>query len=364
MPTGTKIAAIVLVLLLGVAGVYYMSAAPTAPNNLKSTAAKETGASSTSGSVITPPTLTLSPTVPGSATTSPVTTTSTPTPTGVTGTNGTSGANSTGLASNSADGTVRTQPPFVPSGSTPAGSGKGDNFAAPTGTGTGTASTASSATGAPKLVNGIARGPATTAATGTTTGTTTGTALPSGSLAGGPVPTGANNPNGTTSFGTATGPTATPPATASSNGERIHVIASGDTFEALAQKYLGDSTKWTLISKANPLVAADRLKIGSKIRIPANATLTTTDTNAPIGSRATTTAASSTVSSGGSIHVVSKGETPSSISRKYYGSDKYWKQILAANKGTTEKNLKVGQKLSIPAKTAVAGAEGVGRTDN
>ena len=115
-----------------------------------------------------------------------------------------------------------------------------------------------------------------------------------------------------------------------------------------------------MIAKANPLATPDRLAIGQKIRIPANeavasatdaTTMPTTNTNS-----STTTAANST----SSTHVVSKGETLSSISRKYYGSDKFWKQILSANKGTTEKNLRVGQKLSIPAKTAIAGADNVG----
>jgi nucleoid-associated protein YgaU len=147
-------------------------------------------------------------------------------------------------------------------------------------------------------------------------------------------------------------------AASSSNAERTHVIASGDTFEALAQKYFNDSTKWQLIAKANPTVEPERLKIGQKIRIPAGGSTATlaADTSA----QSVTSPARSINTSGGSFHTVAKGETPSSISRKYYGSDKYWRQILAANKGTTEKNLKVGQKLTIPAKDTIVGAENVG----
>jgi nucleoid-associated protein YgaU len=144
----------------------------------------------------------------------------------------------------------------------------------------------------------------------------------------------------------------------SSNSERTHVIASGDTFEALAQKYFNDSTKWKLISKANPTVEPERLKIGQKIRIPAGGSTATlaADTSA----QSVTSPARSTGATGGNLHTVAKGDTPSSISRKYYGSDKYWRQILAANKGATEKNLKVGQKLTIPAKDTIVGAENVG----
>lgn len=143
------------------------------------------------------------------------------------------------------------------------------------------------------------------------------------------------------------------------------MIASGDTFEALAQKYFNDINKWKLISKANPTVEPERLKIGQKIRIPsAGATATlAAETSAPLSGQSSRVTGGNTTgggTTGGNFHTVAKGETPSSISRKYYGSDKYWRQILAANKGTTEKNLKVGQKLSIPAKETVVGAENVG----
>jgi nucleoid-associated protein YgaU len=148
----------------------------------------------------------------------------------------------------------------------------------------------------------------------------------------------------------------------STSAERTHVIASGDTFEALAQKYYGSATKWQLISKANPTVEPERLKIGQKIRIPAATATATATLDVPSGAAGSVGARSSesVTTTGGSFHVVAKGDTLSSISRKYFGSDKYWRQILSANKGTTEKNLKIGQKLVIPAREAVAGAENTG----
>lgn len=147
------------------------------------------------------------------------------------------------------------------------------------------------------------------------------------------------------------------------------MIAANDTFEGLAAKYYGSGKLWKAIAKANPLVEPNALKIGQKIKIPASPTQLA-------ASDSPNTAAQTTGGSGGSssgafnapagstVHVVAKGENPSSISRKYYGSDKYWRQILAANKGATEKNLKVGQKLVIPAKSVVAGAENVGNSAN
>ena len=142
------------------------------------------------------------------------------------------------------------------------------------------------------------------------------------------------------------------------------MIASGDTFEALAQKYFNDGSKWSVIAKANPTIEPERLKIGQKIRIPASAgAVVAMDTASSVSTpnpTSRTSDASST--SGGQTHVVAKGDTLSSISRKYFGSDKYWRQILAANKGASEKTLKIGQKLVIPTREAFAGAENTGRS--
>ena len=53
---------------------------------------------------------------------------------------------------------------------------------------------------------------------------------------------------------------------------------------------------------------------------------------------------------GGRTHVVAKGETLSSIAKKYYGDTNEWKKIWEANKNVVPdpKKLKVGTKLVIP----------------
>ena len=57
-------------------------------------------------------------------------------------------------------------------------------------------------------------------------------------------------------------------AAAPANGQK-HTVAAGDTFWDLAKKYLGDPTKWKLISEANPDARAKRLQIGGTLAIPA-----------------------------------------------------------------------------------------------
>ena len=50
------------------------------------------------------------------------------------------------------------------------------------------------------------------------------------------------------------------------------------------------------------------------------------------------------------FHIVSKGETLSEISRKYYGSANKWQKILDANRNVIEdaNKLRLGTKLIIP----------------
>jgi hypothetical protein len=48
-------------------------------------------------------------------------------------------------------------------------------------------------------------------------------------------------------------------------------------------------------------------------------------------------------------HIVQKGETLWSISRKYYGEGRHWKRILDANPRLEPDDMKVGEEIIIPA---------------
>lgn len=354
MPTGTKIATIVLVVLLGAAGLYYAFVAPPA-SNTKSTAAKESGTATSTTTPSGPSTLTLTPPTGTS-----------PTTTGVAPLTGTSPMPATGTAANTPRGT---QPTFTPGTLGTAGTGKGDTTtgALPNnGLATGGGNTTRPApTGSNGFTNGFPSNTNPLASNTTATGSTT---------TGGPTPTGfGTTTGGTNSFGTGgttggtspTGNTGSSGTISTTAGERTHVIASGDTFSKLAAKYYGDANKWSVIAKANPLVSADRLKVGAKIRIPeAGSTTVASKSTAPsLGTANTSTGTASAGSTSGDTHVVAAGDTLSSLSRKYYGSTKYWEKLYSANKstiGSNPANLKVGSKLTVPARTTVVSGENVG----
>ncbi len=60
------------------------------------------------------------------------------------------------------------------------------------------------------------------------------------------------------------------PAAGAAAGDRIHVVAKGDSLSAIAKKYYGDGNKYMKIFDANKdqLKDPDKIQVGQKLRIP------------------------------------------------------------------------------------------------
>ena len=126
-----------------------------------------------------------------------------------------------------------------------------------------------------------------------------------------------------------------PPANAGAVTE--HAIAKGDSFYTLGKKYKVTSKA---IAEANPGVDPTKLKVNQKIKIPA-----------PTAS-ATPTAASESAAGNEKTYKVKSGDTLVKVARAHGVTVK---ALRAANNLRTSQ-IKVGQKLKIPAKTAGAPA--------
>jgi nucleoid-associated protein YgaU len=135
--------------------------------------------------------------------------------------------------------------------------------------------------------------------------------------------------------------------------------------ESIAKSYFGAGSKWPLIAKANPSVNPDTMRIGTKLKIPAagSAALSesTVATRAASGGATKSSSGASANAGGSGSHVVAKGETLSSIARRYYGDSKYWKSLQTANPKIKADSLAVGTKLVIPAKSTIVVGERVER---
>jgi LysM repeat protein len=115
-----------------------------------------------------------------------------------------------------------------------------------------------------------------------------------------------------------------------SQGE--HVVVKGESFYTIAKKY-GITSR--AIQESNPGVDPARLKIGQKLAIPARSTSAMASTQNGGAPR-----------NGGPTYVVKSGDTLNAIARKHGTTVK---DLQAANNLKTTQ-IKVGQKLRIPAK--------------
>lgn len=111
-----------------------------------------------------------------------------------------------------------------------------------------------------------------------------------------------------------------------------YTVIKGDTLDKIAKK---NNVTLKALEAANPGVVPTKLKIGQKLTIPAGGGSAPADT---------------TSASGGEIYVVKSGDT---LTRIAHAHGTTVKAIQSANSLPTTK-IKVGQKLTIPAKAEAA----------
>jgi nucleoid-associated protein YgaU len=165
-----------------------------------------------------------------------------------------------------------------------------------------------------------------------------------GASIGAPTPVGGSAPSVSPTTPTSPNFPISTPSPSTTHASTEYTVQSGDTFEGLARRFLGDASKSRVIQDANPGVSPTNLQIGQKLKIPgANLASGATPTSKPAAG-STTTANTYTVQSGDSLMA---------ISRKVYGNDTDWRRILEANATLLKGNaqaIQPGMKLTIPAK--------------
>ncbi len=221
------------------------------------------------------------------------------------------------------------------------------NNAAPVGSAeVATAPTGGLTEGKPTTITSDGRGPVTTPPAGAFAppGAAAANKGSTSATIGAPTPVGGSAPSVSPTTPTSPNFPSTAPSPSTTHTHTEYTVQSGDTFEGLARRFLGDASKSRLIQDANPGVSATNLQIGQKIKIPgANLAGATTPASKPTAG-STTTANTYTVQSGDSLMA---------ISRKVYGSDADWRRILEANATLLKGNaqaIQPGMKLTIPAK--------------
>jgi len=140
----------------------------------------------------------------------------------------------------------------------------------------------------------------------------------------------------------ATNPPATPPPVAAptpppapENAVTEYVVVQGDTFSKIAKKF---SVTVKAVEAANPGVEPTKLKVGQKLSIPAASGNTAAP--APAGM------APAGASGGEEMYTVKSGDTLTRIAKAHGTTVK----AIESENNLTTTQIKVGQKLKIPAK--------------
>ncbi|GEM_PF-5839617 len=120
--------------------------------------------------------------------------------------------------------------------------------------------------------------------------------------------------------------------------QRSYVVKTGDNLMSISKSQYGSTRYYKKIMEANGITDERTLKIGRSLIIPA--------LNESEQPRTTSTSTAGTT--GGTTHTVAAGETLSDISKKHYGTTRFYQKIMEANGITDERRIQVGKELIIP----------------
>ena len=129
-----------------------------------------------------------------------------------------------------------------------------------------------------------------------------------------------------------------------------YLVQENDSMWTIADQWFGDPTRWKEIARANPNINPDRLRVGQRLRLPAQKTAGPVGLNRAID----LTEVRSAPAPGAArqtYHTVRSGDSLSTIAQKHYQSGSKWRAIYDANRsaiGWDPNRLTVGMRLVIP----------------
>jgi len=123
-----------------------------------------------------------------------------------------------------------------------------------------------------------------------------------------------------------------------------YTVREGDSMWTIADRWLADASRWSLIAEANPAIDPERLRVGQRNRIPSETAAAGPKLNAPArvpepGRKSAT------------FYTVRSGDTLTRIAQSQYRDATMWRAIFDANRtaiGGDADRLEVGMRLRIP----------------
>lgn len=131
-----------------------------------------------------------------------------------------------------------------------------------------------------------------------------------------------------------------------------YVVKDYDSLWTIAESWFGNGSKWNLIQAANPGIDPDRLQVGKKLRMPPKDAVEASAPAAAVASSAAPAPTSAPArTSGQVIHTVKAKDTLRRLAQLHFNDPEKWNLIYEANKtaiGPSPDRLVVGMQLRIP----------------
>lgn len=137
---------------------------------------------------------------------------------------------------------------------------------------------------------------------------------------------------------------------------RTHVVASGDSFAKLAERYYGSQKHVRTLLAANPTIDPKAMRVGSTITIPPlsdGSSHTSEAAGSKPGARSSKSEARPVPGPGQHEYTVAEGDTLYTIAEKHLGSGNRWPEVYELNKeevGNDPMTLRVGHVILLPAR--------------
>ncbi len=128
----------------------------------------------------------------------------------------------------------------------------------------------------------------------------------------------------------------TEPSRGVADNQNTYTVQSGDTLGEISSRLYGKAALWRRIAQANPDIDPNNLQVGYVLQLP------------DFPEQAVQPPADEPENTPGRTYVVQRGDTPSDIAEKIYGSARHVSLILEANPGINPNALRIGQELRIP----------------
>ena len=129
-----------------------------------------------------------------------------------------------------------------------------------------------------------------------------------------------------------------------------HLVEPGEKMQSIAKRYYGSIEDWTVISKANPKVDPQKLRVGTVLRIPKDkhniqGVLVGGETRPGVIATHTGTGSDGTIE-----YIVQSGDSLSLISQRIYGTTRHAKFIFESNRDVLRSmdSISIGQLLRLP----------------